>query len=89
MLPPFEGSSEVGVDGVTVSEIMAARQAKAQKQLDDFLNAALHHLRVKRTLVNGDPAPRIVEWGRRERFGLIMMPTHGYGPFRRLLLGSV
>ena len=89
VLPPFEGSDEVGVDGDTVGEIMAARQAKAQKQLDDFLNAALHHLRVKRTLLNGDPAPRIVEWRLRERSDLIMMPTHGYGPFRRLLLGSV
>ncbi len=46
VLPPFEGSGDVGVDGVTVGEIMAARQAKAQKQLDDFLNAALHHLRI-------------------------------------------
>jgi nucleotide-binding universal stress UspA family protein len=89
VLPPFEGSDEVGGGGDTVGEMMAARQAKAQKQLGDFLNAALHHLRVKRTLLNGDPAPTIVDWQLRERSDLIMMPTHGYGPFRRLLLGSV
>ncbi len=89
VLPPFEGSMELGADGVTVGEVMAARQVKAQEQLDNFLNAALHHLRVKRTLLDGDPASRIVEWGLRERSDLIMMPTHGYGPFRRLLLGSV
>lgn len=89
VLPRYEGSLELGADSVTVGEMMAARQAKAQEQLDNFLNAALHHLSVKRTLLDGDPASRIVEWALRERSDLIMMATHGYGPFRRLLLGSV
>jgi nucleotide-binding universal stress UspA family protein len=30
-----------------------------------------------------------VDCARREEAGLIVMPTHGYGPFRRMLLGSV
>ena len=89
VLPPFGDSDDPGVDGVTIGEIMIARRAKAQKRMDNFLNAALHHLRVKRTLLDGDPALRIVEWAQRERSNLIMMPTHGYGPLRRLLLGSV
>ena len=89
VLPPYEGSMELGAESVTVGEMMAARKAKAQEHLDNFLNAALHHLRVKRTLLDGDPTSRIVEWALRERSDLIMMATHGYGPFRRLLLGSV
>jgi nucleotide-binding universal stress UspA family protein len=89
VLPPFGDSDDADVNGVTIGEIMTARRAKAQKRMDDFLNAALHHLRVKRILLDGDPSRRIVEWGLRERSDLIMMPTHGYGPFRRLLLGSV
>ncbi|MFL6303869.1 MAG: universal stress protein [Candidatus Sulfotelmatobacter sp.] len=88
VLPPF-GDSDDAVDGVSIGEIMTARRARAQMLMDHFLNAALHHLRVKRTLLDGDPAIRIVEWSLRERSDLIMMPTHGYGPFRRLLLGSV
>jgi nucleotide-binding universal stress UspA family protein len=89
VLPPFGDYDDAGVDGVTIGEIMTARRVKAQKKIDDFLNAALHHLPVKRILLDGDPAQRIIEWSLRERFDLIMMPTHGYGPFRRLLLGSV
>src|SRR6185295_13511 len=42
-----------------------------------------------RTVVTGDPAASIVEFAHREKPDLIVMPTHGYGPFRRLLLGSV
>jgi len=46
--PPYEGFRENDMDGATIGEITAARRANVQKQLDDFLNAALHHLRVKR-----------------------------------------
>ena len=43
-----------------------------------------------RTLVEiGDPARLIVQTAAAERCDLIVMPTHGYGPFRRFLLGSV
>jgi nucleotide-binding universal stress UspA family protein len=37
----------------------------------------------------GDPAQVILDFARNNAVGLIMMPTHGYGPFRSLLLGSV
>src|ERR1700692_2096788 len=40
-------------------------------------------------ITTGDPAVRIIEHARNGRHDLIMMPTHGYGPFRRFLLGSV
>ncbi len=54
-----------------------------------FLSEELRPHRVRRLLLEGDPAREIVECARREEAGLIMMPTHGYGPFRRMLLGSV
>ena len=37
----------------------------------------------------GDPATDISEFAHRNQVDLIMMPTHGYGKFRALLLGSV
>src|SRR5262249_20796561 len=43
----------------------------------------------KRILLEGDPARTIVEYAQAEYSDLILMPTHGYGPFRQLLLGSV
>jgi nucleotide-binding universal stress UspA family protein len=37
----------------------------------------------------GDPAPEITHFAEQNQVDLIMMPTHGYGRFRNLLLGSV
>lgn len=71
------------------NELNASRRQKAQKQLDDFLCAALHHLKVSRILREGDPAGVIADQAGQDKPDLIMMPTHGYSPFRRLLLGSV
>jgi nucleotide-binding universal stress UspA family protein len=39
--------------------------------------------------MEGDPARVVVEYAHTENFDLIVMPTHGYGPFRRFLIGSV
>jgi len=64
------------------------RRTKALKQLDDFLCAALNHLNTRRILREGDPAAVIVDQAVQHRSDLIMMPTHGHNPFRRLLLGS-
>jgi nucleotide-binding universal stress UspA family protein len=37
----------------------------------------------------GDPASEIIQFAEQNRVDLIMMPTHSYGKFRNLLLGSV
>ena len=44
---------------------------------------------VRHMVVIGDPARIICEVAVAEKCDLIVMPTHGYGPFRRFLLGSV
>src|SRR5665213_2831658 len=62
---------------------------RSEKQLRDFLSAAFAHLNVKRAIRVGEPAIEIIAYARENSCDLIMMPTHGYGPFRRLLLGSV
>jgi nucleotide-binding universal stress UspA family protein len=45
--------------------------------------------RVTRTVVRGCAHREIVEFARTRAADLIVMGTHGYGPLRRLLLGSV
>ncbi|HUQ93169.1 MAG TPA: universal stress protein [Bryobacteraceae bacterium] len=40
-------------------------------------------------LVEGEPAQAIVKFAREKGVDLIMLPSHGYGPFRSLLIGSV
>lgn len=66
------------------------RQARAEKKLRDFLCAAFAHLNVKRVFrVSDDVAEEIDNYAREHSTDLIMMPTRGFGPFRRFLLGSV
>jgi nucleotide-binding universal stress UspA family protein len=45
--------------------------------------------RLTRTVVRGGTHREIVEFARTRGADLIVMGTHGYGPLRRLLLGSV
>jgi len=85
---------------ITVLHVLAPRfdlsptsaesaRADAEQKLQEFRSSEWQSLRVKRALLEGDPASKIVEYARSEGVDLIMMPTHGYGPFRRLLLGSI
>jgi nucleotide-binding universal stress UspA family protein len=58
--------------------------------LDVYLRSKLQNVsKLERLVENGDPAHVITEYAHKEHMDLIMMPTHGHGPFRRLLLGSV
>jgi nucleotide-binding universal stress UspA family protein len=43
---------------------------------------------VRRMVVKGDPARKIVQLALNEHADVVLMPTHGFGPFRRFLLGS-
>jgi len=60
-----------------------------KERLGSFLQEEFQSLATKRVMQEGDPASLIVDYAEKEKVDLIMMPTHGYGPFRRFLLGSV
>lgn len=64
-------------------------RTQAQVELDRFAAGALPSTPVVREVVEGDPAHQIVSYADAHKFDLIMLPTHGHGPFRALLLGSV
>jgi nucleotide-binding universal stress UspA family protein len=66
-----------------------AMVADGRQQLETFFGSAPPGLRVETVVDHGDPAARITEYAEQQGVGLIMMPTHGYGKFRSLLLGSV
>jgi nucleotide-binding universal stress UspA family protein len=70
-------------------DLLIERQSQAEKRLEGFLEGTLNGPRVTRVVIEGDPATSIVDYAAGENSDLILMPTHGYGPFRRLLLGSV
>jgi len=80
---------EGGYVPANLGDLLKELIRQAQKQLDDALRPELDGLAVKRVLLEGDPALTIVQTARVEKADLIAMPTHGYGAFRRFLLGSV
>jgi len=70
-------------------ELLDDSLAASKAQLDAFLAEGLKGINVKRDVLEGEPAQTIVDYANTGKFDLIVMPTHGYGPFRRFLLGSV
>lgn len=63
-------------------------KANLQSQLDQALLGAFGDVAIARTVEAGDPALRIARFAKEHAVDLIMMPTHGMGLFRRLLVGS-
>lgn len=77
------------VSGPALADLIASREADARRRLETFLKDEMAPFRVRRELLEGEPAKAIVEYAKREKADLIVMPTHGYGAFRRFILGSV
>lgn len=63
--------------------------ADLREELQKFVDAELPKVDVTCAVETGDPAAVIIEYAEKENISLIAMPTHGYGTFRRALLGSV
>ncbi len=82
-LSPIELSPE------RLDQIMAGRSRAAQGELDHFASRELDGGGAKRLIVTGDPGEQILLRANSEGADLIVMPTHGYDPIRRFLLGSV
>lgn len=81
--------SAVDVGGTILREVQPEGGVDERQQLEAFLKDELAKFRVQRILLEGDPARRIVDFAHKNHIDLITMPTHGYGLFRRFLLGSV
>jgi nucleotide-binding universal stress UspA family protein len=75
--------------GLVVGALPAERRSEAEALLANFLPGEFRNMNVRRMVLSGDPAGEIVEFAHSERASLIVIPTHGYGPFRRFILGSV
>jgi nucleotide-binding universal stress UspA family protein len=76
---------EDGGPVINAEEILA----NLKDRLDGTLANEFRGLQVERVADLGDPATLIVDFAKAHDIDLIMMPTHGYGVFRQLLLGSV
>lgn len=85
-LPLELGGLEFG--GPMLSSLPSQQTAVLEEELAEFTLQALPGFPVKRLLLSGDPSVQIVDQAHKDESDLVVMPTHGYGPFRRLLLGS-
>jgi nucleotide-binding universal stress UspA family protein len=75
-------SGSIVVDTAEIKRCLEAR-------LEDAFVKEFAGLAVDRVAEISDPAEAITRYAHTQGADLIMMPTHGYGPFRSLLLGSV
>jgi nucleotide-binding universal stress UspA family protein len=73
---------------IAMEEDVADWTRALQSRLNHALGAELGDVPVKRIAVAGEPSGRITEFAHNENVDLIMMPTHGLGLFRSLLVGS-
>jgi len=89
VISPFWQTAGTG----DLSGALVVDMDELQRDLELRLNGAFARefadLKVDRVAEIGDPAEVITRYAHTQGADLIMMPTHGYGPFRTLLLGSV
>jgi nucleotide-binding universal stress UspA family protein len=81
----WAGQAEVDMQVVAQEWAIEAAEHLAGFAIPSDIEAA----GVTRTVISGCAHREIVEFARMRGADLIVMGTHGYGPLRRLLLGSV
>jgi nucleotide-binding universal stress UspA family protein len=90
VIPPLANFSSFEAMAYTSAGDLAREIAENRTaDLEAFPCIAPDDTAVRRVVLEGDPTQGIVEFASGEKCDLIVMPTHGYGPFRRFLLGSV
>lgn len=82
------GSEYCAIADEAMPDLQPMRRA-AREQLETFIRAELAGVPLCIAVEEGRAAARITEFANEQTIDLVMMPTHGYGPFRRALLGSV
>ncbi len=85
-MPPVYFSDWYGYSAVI--DMDAIRDARIN-EVNAYLADRFQGLQVHRDVVEGEAAHVICQYTNEHGSDLIMMPTHGYGIFRSLLLGSV
>ena len=80
------GMPEYGV--VPFSQIRDEQMNERRQRLETWLAPEFAGISVRRVIAEGDPGGEIVRYAHENDVSLIMMPSHGLGPFRRFILGS-
>ena len=87
---PYEhGFVEGGYNPGAVWPSHEEMEERLLEQMQQLISKAARGREVEPVISWGDPVTEIERMADREQVDLILMPTHGYGPFRRFALGSV
>lgn len=89
LAPPHYEFSSMEVGGAVLNDLYSNRVEQVRHELDAYLREELPGLKAERVMLDGDPAKKIVEYAHEHQIDLVAVSTHGYGPFRRFILGSV
>jgi len=93
LLHAFVMYEDLPYDSILPPNVYTAYEDAIRKQrtaeLENLGRKEFEGLKVTRLVEVGLAADRIVQHAGEHEIDLIVMPTHGYGRFRRLLLGSV
>jgi nucleotide-binding universal stress UspA family protein len=87
---PYEhGLFEAGFNAGAVWPAAEEIESAVAAQLKEFMDRTAPKAKRFAQVASGGAAEKIREAAEQEQVDLIIMPTHGYGPFRRFILGSV
>jgi nucleotide-binding universal stress UspA family protein len=87
---PYEhGLFEAGFNAGSVWPAAEEIESAVAGQLTAFMDRTAPNAKRFAQVATGGAAEKIKEAAEQEQVDLIVMPTHGYGPFRRFILGSV
>ena len=90
VVPPLSyGAGSIELVGSPAGAWVTEHREAMKNNLAALWTNEFGSLNIDRVLRDGDPAKQIVSFAHDEKVDLIVMPTHGYGPFRRFILGSV
>lgn len=86
---PVYAIPETGISAPALLPVPQWIFTERTKQLEGFAATELQDLSVRRIVYEGDPEAQIAAFTQAEGIQLVVVPTHGYGLFRRFLIGSV
>ena len=87
-VPPI-WQAGIGDAGAPIVVDMEDLKRDVEERLSHAFVREFEGIPVERVVEIGDPAAVITHFAQTRAVDLITMPTHGYGPFRSLLLGSI
>lgn len=87
---PIRQAWSTEVPGLDFEAIHQRWQEEADTRMGEVLPlVTLHPAQVSHAVLTGVPDHEIVHYAKEHDADLIVVGTHGYGPFKRLILGSV